>query len=1067
LAWLMAALPLLSLADESVTLQLKWKHAFQFAGYYAAQELGYYREAGLDVSINAAQPGLDVVEEVLSGRAHFGTGTSSLLLARQAGKPVVALAVVFQHSPQILIAAPGSATQSVHDLLGKRIMFEPLADELLAYVKREGIPLERVHQMTHSFDPQDLIDGKADAMSAYLTSEPFLLKKKGFAYQVFTPRAAGIDFYGDNLFTSERELAAHPERVQAFRSASLRGWHYAMAHPEEMIALIESKYGTHASADFLRFEAEQMKSLVRADLVPVGYMNPGRWRHIADTYAEIGMLPEHFPLDDFLYDPDPEQDLRQLYVWLAAALVAVGLLSLLALYVSRTNQRLRRQQGELDKRSGQLLFHNRLLRMIGQGRPLPEILESLAQGAEAEHAGAMSSILLLDDDGRHLRHATAPSLPAAWCQVVDGVAIGEGVGSCGTAAFRAERVIVDDIASDPLWTNYRGVIEQFGLRACWSQPFKNRQGRVLGTFALYYKKISQPSPEEIALIEDYASLAAIAVEHDRTLVALDRSQARYRLLADNSNDVIWLMELPAMRFSYLSPSVERLRGWTPEEVMSQPFEKALTPESASLAKATLADCLARLAAGDPDARVVSLEVEQPCKDGRIINTEIVCSIVLDAAGVPSQIVGITRDITERKRAESELARYRQHLEQMVEERTSALSIAKEAAEAANRAKTAFLANMSHELRTPMNAIMGMTELALRRANDPRQMEHLNKVVKASRHLLAIINDILDISRIEAERLTLENIPFRLADVLGSLEVMLSDKAGEKGLQFVLDIDPALAEQHLSGDPLRLGQVLLNLCSNAVKFTEHGRIHLEVRAQRGDTGRVPVRFAIEDTGIGMAPAEIARLFSPFEQADGSTTRKYGGTGLGLAISQRLVRMMGGQIGIESQPGLGSRFSFVIAFERAMAGPARSVAASAETDEAILRKSFSGARILLVEDEPVNREVSSELLAEAGLSFDLAGDGAEAVAAVEARAYDLILMDIQMPRLNGIEATRAIRLLPNGRAVPIIAMTANAFFEDRVRCIAAGMNDHIGKPVEPETLYAKLLNWLAQDGRRNAL
>lgn len=287
-------------ALDRVTLQLKWTHAFQFAGYYAAQEQGYYREAGLAVRMQEALPGVDPVDKVLQGQAQFGVGASSLLLHRHAGQPVVALAAIFQHSPLVLIARQQDSTQGIHHLVGKRIMLEPQSEELLTYLKKESIPLERIDWVEHSANPQDLIDGKVDAISAYITSEPYYLDLAHFSYQVYTPRSVAIDFYGDILFTTEQQLNTHPQQVKAFREASLRGWQYAMQHPEEIIDLILAKYSQRHSRDYYLFEAKQMAALIQPMLVEMGYMNPGRWRHIADTYAEIDFLPHHFSLDGFL-----------------------------------------------------------------------------------------------------------------------------------------------------------------------------------------------------------------------------------------------------------------------------------------------------------------------------------------------------------------------------------------------------------------------------------------------------------------------------------------------------------------------------------------------------------------------------------------------------------------------------------------------------------------------------------------------------------------------------------------------------------------------------------------------
>lgn len=391
--------------------------------------------------------------------------------------------------------------------------------------------------------------------------------------------------------------------------------------------------------------------------------------------------------------------------------------------------------------------------------------------------------------------------------------------------------------------------------------------------------------------------------------------------------------------------------------------------------------------------------------------------------------------------------------------TQALSEAREASEAASRAKSAFLANMSHELRTPMNGIIGMTSLALRRAEEPKLRDQLEKVEQASQHLLAIINDILDISQIEAERMSLEQIDFKLNEVLENITNLIAPKSEAAGLNFQIELTPEIERLSLQGDPLRLGQILLNLTGNAVKFTEAGKITLRIRVDEDNPKNVLLRFEVQDTGIGVAAENVQRLFNAFEQADSSMTRKYGGTGLGLAISKRLVNMMGGEIGLTSQEGEGSNFWFTARLAKSAEALMSPVDLQQNTPDAQLKARFSGARILLVEDEPINQEVSRWMLEEVGLQVDLAEDGLQAVEMVKMNHYALILMDMQMPIMNGVDATREIRKLPGYAETPILAMTANAFAEDRQVCLEVGMNDHIGKPVNPDVLYETLLCWLS--------
>jgi ABC-type nitrate/sulfonate/bicarbonate transport system substrate-binding protein/GGDEF domain-containing protein len=311
---------------EKVTLQLKWKHQFQFAGYYVAAEKGYYRDAGFEVQLAEAQ-GEDTIKAVLTGKAQYGVAGSELALRRALGEPVVALATVLQHSA--LALAVRGATASVHELAGKRIMLSPHDQELLAYLQREGLSGGRVQQVPQSYDIGDLIDGKVDGFSVYTTDQVFQLRKSGLRYSLVSPRAGGIDFYGDTLFATEQRARGQHERVQAFRDASLRGWQYAMDHPEETADLILAKYSRRLPREHLLFEAAEMARLMQPQLIEIGHMNPGRWRHIAAVYAEIGMLPRDFSLDGFLFDAAPAPAR-----WLSPDRLALGGLVLAALLAS-------------------------------------------------------------------------------------------------------------------------------------------------------------------------------------------------------------------------------------------------------------------------------------------------------------------------------------------------------------------------------------------------------------------------------------------------------------------------------------------------------------------------------------------------------------------------------------------------------------------------------------------------------------------------------------------------------------------------------------------------------------
>ncbi|MBS0368729.1 MAG: response regulator [Proteobacteria bacterium] len=658
------------------------------------------------------------------------------------------------------------------------------------------------------------------------------------------------------------------------------------------------------------------------------------------------------------------------------------------------------------------------------------------------------------------------------------------------------------------------------------------------------------------------------------------------------------------RIEYVNKAFLGGAGYELHEVIGQRagfLKSGLTPPE------TFADLWRTLRAGRPwEGEFINRR-----RNGEVCVEFARISPIVQPDGRTTHYLGIQEDITERKRVEEELARHRNHLEQLVAERThqleetnhtlsersAELEAARQASDAANRAKSAFLANMSHEIRTPMNAIIGLTHLMRRNAENDEARMRLQKISDAADHLLSIINDILDISKIEAGKLTLDDAEFSLEDVVRNACALVADKAIQKGLELVVDTHavPAL----LRGDATRLGQMLVNYLGNAVKFTDAGRVMLRACCETDSDDAVLLRFEVVDSGIGIQPEVLARLFKPFEQADGSTTRRFGGTGLGLAIVGHLARMMGGATGADSQPGQGSRFWFTARFGRVrrevpaplplggvrvliaddlaeagetladmlgmqgasveccnsglaalerlqqaekagramdllfvdgmmpemdgfdtaravagleLASPPRCIvltqedepsavgggghpgvaatlakpvllsnlqrmlaglierghprapADEAHQDEARLSREYGGARVLVVEDSHINQEVAVSLLHSVGLNAELAENGAVAVDKAATADFDLILMDMQMPVMDGIEATEAIRA--HGLTLPILAMTANAFGEDRKRCLQAGMNDHLSKPVDPAVLYAKLLQWLPASSRHPA-
>jgi PAS domain S-box-containing protein len=679
-------------------------------------------------------------------------------------------------------------------------------------------------------------------------------------------------------------------------------------------------------------------------------------------------------------------------------------------------------------------------------------------------------------------------------------------------------------------------------------------------------------------------IARDITEERRAQQALHEREAVFAAIAEQTDDSIALVEADSGRFVEFNAAAAANLGYSREEFANLGVADIEARQSPDAVLANFREISFR--------GHISFESQHRRKDGAIR--------VVRVSAAPLELQGkryfasIWSDITERKAAEAELLLHRENLEKLVRARTAELAEAKETAEIANSAKSSFLANMSHEIRTPMNAIIGMTHLIGRGPLTARQRGQLDKVNDAARHLLNLINDVLDLSKIEAGKLSIEHAEFALERLLDNVENQLAERAEAKGLELVTDIDPHLPPL-LCGDALRIGQILLNFGSNAVKFTQYGHLLLRVRQETRSGDQLRLRFEMRDTGIGIAADQQAHLFQPFEQADASTTRRYGGSGLGLAISRRLARLMGGEVGVESVPGIGSTFWLSLPLEAIPGDPklrlgrpelanrrmlvvddledARTILAQllagmglradtadsgaaalaqveaadqagdpyevvfldwrmpgmdgietaqrlaalelrhpplrlmvtafghslpqdsmpagtcagvlskpihpsplfdmlatvlagqpaapapsrqAPVDEYLAR--LKGTPVLLAEDNPINQEVTVELLREVGLSVDLAVNGAEAVEMARHTDYALILMDMQMPVLDGLRATEAIRALPNHALTPILAMTANAFNEDRAACLAVGMNDHITKPVDPDALFMTLIKWL---------
>jgi len=519
----------------------------------------------------------------------------------------------------------------------------------------------------------------------------------------------------------------------------------------------------------------------------------------------------------------------------------------------------------------------------------------------------------------------------------------------------------------------------------------------------------------VTLAEDI-SQSKIAAE------ALEHSEMRFRALIENALDVIALIRADGTLL-YLSPSIARVTGYEPEELVGRNAFEFIHPDDAPLVQERIG-----LLMGD-EQRPTGVEFRFKNKDSQWRTIEGFGRNLNSVSAVQSIVVNC-RDITERIEAQRRIAAANRELEE-------ALSAAREATEMKSR----FLANMSHEIRTPMNGILGMSELLLDTKLDSEQQEYAAGVHKSTTSLLTIINDILDISKIEAGKLSLENIPFRLKEAVDDVTGLIAPLAVEKGIAYETTFASG-TECAVSGDPVRFRQVLINLAGNAVKFTASGRVRLTIAAEPDNKSHVNVSCIVEDTGIGMTADELEHVFESFRQGDDSTTRKYGGTGLGLSISRELARLMHGEIEFESKPYKGTKVTFTAALGK----PAFSSRVPIDEDgERLFDTEPVLGRILVAEDNEINARIAFRLLSKAGHCVEIVRNGQQAVEAVRRAAWDLVLMDVHMPVLDGLEATKIIRSLPGCDSLPIIALTASAMSGDREQCLAAGMTGYLSKPL----------------------
>ncbi|MGZ5599038.1 MAG: ABC transporter substrate-binding protein [Methylobacter sp.] len=949
---------------QAVTLQLKWKHQFQFAGYYAALEKGYYRDAGLDVHIVEASPTHSTVETVVNGGADFGVSNTQLLLDRSHGAPVVALAAIMQHSPLSLVVLSDSGIRTVKDLTGRKLMIGPDSAELRAYFKRAGLDDGSFQRQQHSQNIADLINRRTDGLSAYTPDQPYILEQAGVDYLELRALNGGIDFYGDVLFTTQQQIKNHPEQVKAFRQASLQGWAYALQHPDEIAELIHQHYAPNRSLDHLLWEARQYRPFIMADLIELGHMSPSRWRHIADTYAELGMLPKNFDFSGMLYEPKP-YDLQRFYPWVGSGLFLLVILTLFSGYVVCSRRKLRIAKSTLGK------------------------LVSNAPG--------MTYQFQLNADGSYC-------LPFISKGIAGVLAINaKSVQHDATEIFALMHP--DDL--EPIWRSIRNSARQL---TDWTEQF-----RVLHPQKGEIWVEGHATPEQLT----HGAVLWHGFIHDitdRKLAeqALQNSEIRFRQMFEYVPIAYQSLDIEGCYLDLNDKTADML-GYKREELLGRCFGDFWID--------TAKEKFPIVFDNFKTTQHVSSELQLLRKDGRTLTVLIDGRIQRDANSKFIQTHCILWDISERK-----------HLENMLLE-------AKTAAENANKAKSDFLSHMSHELRTPLNAIIGFSQLLEIGELEPlsdTQKEAVAHIVTSSRQLLGLINKTLNLSRIESGKLDLyfENVDVEALkdDVLSLIQPFAAAHHIDMSYRCACP-----SKVFVRADSLRLRQILQNLLSNAIKYNRpEGSVTVDCEVKGNN-----VRITVADTGIGISDQHRAKIFQSFQRL-GADRSNVEGTGIGLVICKQLIEVMGGSIGFDSTEGIGSRFWI----ELPVAEPERQTIKEASFDTPA-NSSYANAqlygRVLYIEDSRVNISVMRQIFRQFPAIELLISENAEAgLALIQQTAPKLVLMDINLPGMNGLEALHIIKSNPATAAVPVVAVSAAATPHEVEAGLNAGFTAYLIKP-----------------------
>ncbi len=1086
-------------SNRTVTLQLPWFHQFQFAGYYAALEQGFYKDAGLNVILREGKPGRTSIDEVNTGRAEYGVSRSEILAERMQGTPVTALASIFQHSAVIFLSKKESGISTPQDMAGRRVMLmEGLnAAEHLAVLANEGMSEEDIVRQSSSYNIDDLINGKTDVFNAYSTNEPFYLQERNIPYTIIQPRDYGINFYGDVLFTSTREVSEHPQQVKAFREASLQGWYYALEHPEEMIDLLISKYEVKKSRKHLQFEAEAIRELIMPKLVEIGHMNPGRWQHMADIFVQLGMAPDSYSLDDFIYAPNPPQD----KTWIIKLMVAVALLFVLYAFLMllffnyRLKQNLRQRSAELVKTESRFR----------------EIFNNMQDGV---------AIYEPTLDGKDF--------------------IFKDLNLSGLTTGQMQK---EDVVGKSVKEIFPGV-EEFGLLEVFQRVWQTGKPENLPITNYTDDKISHwaenyvcklPSGEIVAIYADTTQkeIAEEKVRHERN---------NLRNILNSMDDGVYIVN-SQHDIEYLNPTLEREFGpvdgqkcfsyfhdrneecpWCKNKAVLQ--GKTVHWQWSSPKNKKTYDLLDTPLI-NPDGTVSKLEIFHDITEMKIAQEVLLQKsnewektfnaipnvITLMDTGMriisanqaafdlfqmePEEILGATcyslfRGATEPcsecpgiasfidNKKHTRIIEHKslnkvfqvcsapilnknkevQYFVYIAQDITEKIKLEEELVQAQKMEAIGTLAGgIAHDFNNILMAILGYAEIAkIGLPENSKTTKDINQVITAGNRATELVNQILTFSRKTDQKKSLLRVDLIVSE---ALKLLRSSLPTTIDIQTDIDKNSGL----VFADPTSIHQIVVNLCTNASYAIGNAPGRLEVTLERGnltpeqlsDKPQIQagpfVILTVKDTGTGMDKKTVARIFEPY-----FTTKKHGeGTGLGLAVIHGIVKEYNGFIDVESAPEKGTTFRVHL--------PAASEDNTLPFDTIEETPPPTGnERILFVDDELEITKIGHSFLTDLGYTVTTETKSPKALELFQEapESFDLLITDQTMPELTGSELAKAVLKLKPG--LPIILCTGYTSAISKDDAYSIGIKRYLSKPFNRRKLAEIVREALDEDSKR---